>query len=247
MNWIQNIANAITALWNGNLCQGRNDEAKIVVVEKEPPQTPPPVDNSAKSSENNQSSGSQKLFSPELKMASSSFPTRPVDHIFFKTYKQTDKLELCKRILKDSFPTDEGDDAKNTFNTRLSKCFEEKKFRIFGADFKLRFQNLNDDEESKNLIASELNGLQKINYEELKERIDIILENLNNKAAFNYYMNYYPKTPSSSREGSPEIVFSRESPVGMTKGPYLPARFMTPMGFSKELLIRSESPFVEIG
>ena len=32
MGWFQNIANTISALWNGNLCQSRIDEDKNVVV-----------------------------------------------------------------------------------------------------------------------------------------------------------------------------------------------------------------------
>ena len=240
MNWIQNIANTISALWTGNCCQSRIDEAKMVVVEKEPPQTPPPVDNSAKSSENNQSSGSQKVFSPELIMASNK--NEPTKWKFFSNPTEMDKLELCKRILKDSFPSD-NESNKKKFIKKLEDNLKKKK----GVGGKCKLKN-GDYLQNINNINYQLNGLQNINDEQLKERIDIILENLNNKEAFEHYMNFYPKTPSSSREGSPEIVFSRESPPGkMTRELYLPARFMTPMGCSRELLVPPTSPCVEIG
>ncbi|MFZ9470198.1 MAG: hypothetical protein ACO26G_04010, partial [Rickettsiales bacterium] len=139
-------------------------------------------------------------------------------------------LELCKRILKDNFPTYEGDDAKNTFNRRLSEYFKKiiEKKAIIGIDHKLKFPNLNDCE-SKNQIVSQLNSLQNINDEQLKERIDIILENLNNKEAFKHYMGFYPKTSSNSRESSPGMDSSRESSPGtLSRGPFSPAGSMTP-------------------
>ena len=177
----------------------------------------------------NNSRDSQKIFSPELMMASSN--NRPTDWKYSSNPTEMDKLELCKRILQDNFPTHVGDGAKNTFNSRLSKCFEEKitgkKIRI-GIDYKLKFPNLNDYE-SINQITSQLNGLQNINDEQLKERIDIILENLNNKEAFKHYMGFYPKTPPGSRESSPERGDARESsPGALSRGPFSPAGSMTP-------------------
>ena len=228
MSWLQSIANTISALWTGNCCQSRIDEAKMVVVSNEPPKTKSESDTNEVPSGNN-SRDSQKIFSPELMMASSKITS--TDWKYSSNPTEMDKFELCKRILKDSFPTDEGDDAKNTFNSRLSKCFEEKitgkKIRI-GIDHKLKFSNL-DDDESINQIAFQLNGLQNINDEQLKERINIILDNLDNKEAFDYYMGLYPKTPSGSRESSPGMDSSRESSPGtLSRGPFSPAGSMTP-------------------
>ena len=223
MGWFQNIANTISAFWTGNLCQSRIDEDKNVVVQKEPPQTIPPVDNSEKSSENNQSSNSQTVFAPELMMHSSSFPARSVDHIFSKTYKQTDKLELCKRILNDNFSSDD-ESKKEEFIKKLNQFLKINT----GVCGKLKLQN-GDGAKNISNIASQLNGLQKINDEELKERIDIILENLDNKEAFNHYMGFYPKTSSNSRESSPGMDSSRESSPGiLPRGPYSPAGSMSP-------------------
>ena len=221
MGWLETI----TSLIFGNHCQCRPEITKMVVVENEPPQTPPPVNEHRMTPENNNSSGSQNVFSPELMMAS--FKNEPTKWKFFSNPTEMDKLELCKRILQDNFPTHVGDGAKNTFNIRLSKCFEEKiigKEKKIGTDLKLKFQNLNDDE-SKNLIASQLNGLQCINDEQLKKRIEIILENLDNKEAFNYYMDLFPKTSSNSRESSLEMGSSRGI---LSRGPYSPASSMSP-------------------
>lgn len=218
MAWFQNIVTTISALWTGNCCQSRIDEAKMVVVEKEPPQTISTVDNSTKSSENNQSSISQTVFAPELMDVSSKN-----ERTDWKLSKPTeiDKLELCKRILQNNFPKDEGDNAKNTFIHRLNSHLKPK---MIGTDLKLKFPNLNDNE-SINIIASQLNGLQNINDEQLKERIDIILKNLDNKEAFNCYMDLNPKTHSSSRQSSPE---SLESSPRLTRGLFSPAGSMTP-------------------
>jgi len=228
MGWFQSIANTISALWNGNYCQSRTNEDKNAVTQNGGTQNISPVNHNAMSF-GNQSSGSQKIFSPELMMASSKITS--TDWKYSSNPTEMDKFELCKRILKDSFPTDEGDDAKNTFNSRLSKCFEEKitgkKIRI-GIDHKLKFSNL-DDDESINQIAFQLNGLQNINDEQLKERINIILDNLDNKEAFDYYMGLYPKTPSGSRESSPGMDSSRESSPGtLSRGLFSPAGSMTP-------------------
>ena len=244
MSWIQNIANTISALWTGNYCQSRIDKAKMVVVENEPPQTTPPVNENKVPSKNNQSSISQKVFAPELMDVDSK--KKRTDWKFFSNPTEMDKLELCKRILQDNFPTHVGDGAKNTFNIRLSKCFEEKiigKEKKIGTDLKLKFQNLNDDE-SKNLIASVLNGLQCINDEQLKQRIEIILENLDNKEAFNYYMDLFPKTSSNSRESSPGMDSRRESSPGiLPRGQYSPAGSMTPpSATSKGIAVFLRSP-----
>ncbi|MFZ9181006.1 MAG: hypothetical protein ACO201_03970 [Rickettsiales bacterium] len=200
---------------------------KNVVVSNEPLQAKSKSDTNEVPSENN-SRDSQKIFSPELMMASSN--NKPTYWKFPSNPTEIDKLELCKRILKDNFPTDEGDDAKNTFNRRLSEYFKKiiEKKAIIGIDCKLKFSN-QDDDKSINQIASQLNGLQNINDEQLKERIDIILENLNNKEAFKHYMGFYPKTPPGSRESSPERGSGRESsPGALPRGPFSPAGSMTP-------------------
>ena len=216
MSWIQNIANTISALWTGNCCQSRTDQFTMVVVKKELPQTNSPVDENRMTSENNNSSGSQNVFSPEWK--------------FFSNPTEMDKLELCKRILNDNFPSDD-ESKKKEFKKKLNQFLKIDT----GVCGKLKLQNGDGAVNILN-IASQLNGLQKINDEELKERIDIILENLDNKEAFNHYMGFYPKTSSNSRESSLGMDSSRESSPGiLPRGLYSPASSMSPANSSGRL------------
>lgn len=170
-----------------------------------------------------------------------SFKNEPTKWKFPSNPTEMDKLELCIRILKDNFPTDEGDDEskKEEFIKKLNQILKINT----GVCGKFKLQN-GDGAKNISNIASQLNGLQKINDEELKERIDIILENLDNKEAFNHYMGFYPKTSSNSRESSPRMDSSRESSPGiLPRGPYSPAGSMTPpSATSKGIAVFLRSP-----